>query len=217
MIPIFSQGWNHWHKIKLQAWWWEIGFPRAEQVYYHFHCQSSRTEVGLQPGNVNNLETGIKLEGWKFSSVSELCGLRYGGKPLPLEIRLETRHASSGHGRVAWFGGSGSLNKVAIDLGSQSSKGLVRARESFKGGSPNSHRQVPAPCWLLARGHSSAPYGWTSLQGYLQLCFPKCKWEGETGTERHRGREGGGESWNAFRDLIAEVTHHSFCYVWFVV
>ena len=80
----------------------------------------------------------------------------------------------------------------------------------FKGGSPNSHRQVPAPCWLLASGHSSSSYGWTSLQGYLQLCFPKCKWKGETWTERYRGREGGRESLNAFYDLISEVIHHHF-------
>lgn len=65
--------------------------------------------MGLQPGNVNNLETDIKLEEWEFSSLSELCGLRFGRKPLPLEIRLETRHAGSGHERVAWLGGSGSL------------------------------------------------------------------------------------------------------------
>ena len=63
---------------------------------------------------------------------SELCGLRFGRKPLPLEIRLETRHAGSGHERVAWLGGSGSLTKIAIDTGLQSSKGLMRARESFQ-------------------------------------------------------------------------------------
>lgn len=88
--------------------------------------------MGLQPGNVNNLETDIKLEEWEFSSLSELCGLRFGCKPLPLEIRLETRHAGSGHERVAWLGGSGSLTKIAIDSGLQSSKGLMRARESFQ-------------------------------------------------------------------------------------
>lgn len=49
------------------------------------------------------METGIKPEEWEFSSLSELCGLRFGGKPLLLEIRLETRHAGSGHERVAWL------------------------------------------------------------------------------------------------------------------
>lgn len=78
------------------------------------------------------METGIKPEEWEFSSLSELCGLRFGGKPLLLEIRLETRHAGSGRERVAWLGGSGSLTKVAIDSGLQLSKGLMRARESFR-------------------------------------------------------------------------------------
>ena len=65
---------------KVTTRWWEVGFSQGRGRYYHFHCQSSKTETDPQPGNCNNLETGIKLAEWEFSSLSGLCGLRSGGK-----------------------------------------------------------------------------------------------------------------------------------------
>lgn len=147
--------------------------------------------MGLQPGNVNNLETGIKPEEWKFSSLSELCGLRFGGKPLPLEIRLETRHAGSGHERVAWLGGSGSLTKVAIDSGLQLSKGLMRARESFRRWLTQQPQASSSS--LLAVGKRPQFSIWMDLStGLFATLFPQVQVKGRD-KDRQTQRDGGGK------------------------
>lgn len=75
--------------------------------------------------------------------------------------------------------------------------------------------QLLVGCWPDATVllHMDGPlYG--AICNFVSPSASERERQGQRDTEG--GREGGGESWNAFRDLIAEVTHHPFCCVWFV-
>lgn len=71
--------------------------------------------------------------------------------------------------------------------------------------------QLLVGCWQEATVlHMDGPL-YRAICNFVSPSASERERQGQTDT----GTEGGKESLDAFNDLISEVIHHHFCYIWF--